>query len=284
MSDSDSKDAAVIDALAADFENRLEILSHLPCSSTRRITSLPTPILLCDAGYGVPREPRPRKEKILAMSRQLVNFLQWQEQQVPTKKEFATIQVVACQDESIKQALEERTLALLHEQIGDGNSASSSSSSPPPTALPQHVSFSCQSLEEACEELAEEVDEPVIYLSPDVSEALDATKRPPRYVVVGLLIDRRIQPHRSHNRAINLNLIAKRWPLDNCFQDISANEPLNVDCILEGMQQWWWNSDDISNSTGDSPSEHREAFMQAAAQAIQHHADRHPSRPVHKRT
>ena len=278
MPDSESKDTEVIDALAEDIQNRLQILSHPADSSSSSSSSSgipsprPTPILLCDAGYGVPRENRPRKEKILAMARQLVNFLQWQEQQEPTR-EYATIKIVACPDECVKEALEERTLALLQEETGGDT-----------TSIPQHVSFSCQSLEEVCQELSEKVDEPVVYLSPDVSETLDATKRPPRYVVVGLLIDRRIQPHRSHDRAINLNLIAKRWPLDNCFQDISANEPLNVDCILEGMQQWWWNSDDIGCSTGDSPLEHRETFMQAAAQAIQHHADRHPSRPVHKRT
>jgi hypothetical protein len=275
MTASDSNDDVVNNSLADDFQNRLEIAEGDGSPHTSSGIRPALPILICDAGYGVPREKRPRQEKILAIARQLANFLIWQ--QVQEKDYYAAIKVVACQDESLKQALEERTRSLL----GDGTSDAPS----PPILAIQHLSFSCQSLEETCRELSEETGDPVIYLSPDVSEALDPTMRPPRYVVIGLLIDRRIQPHRSQVRATDLNLISKRWPLDNCFREISAYEPLNVDCILEGMQQWWWNSDDVVvASKNDEPSVHRETFLQAAAQAIQHHAERHPSRPVHKRT
>lgn len=250
----------MVNALAENLKHRLDFANSAATSS-------PPPVLICDAGYGVPRESRPRKEKILAIARQLVNFLQWQKLQ---KDVPATIKVVACQDESLKQALEDRTRSLLHEDEGDEPS------------LPQHLSFSCQPLEDACHDLFDDASESVVYLSPDAGEAVDPTTKPPRFVVIGLLIDRRIQPHRSQERASALQLVAKRWPLDDCFQEISANEPLNVDCILEGMQQWWWNSDSIS--TSDDPAACRETFLQAATQAIQHHAERHPSRPVHKRS
>jgi len=261
-------------------------------------------MLLCDAGYGLPREGRPRKEKVLAMARQLVNFLTWQREASSTDVvgEFGTtppvarVQVVACANPSVRQALEERTLHLLGTK-----------------ELPHHVSFSCQSLEDACGILPGRCQSqallplPIVYLSPDAPESLDPTQVPPRVVIVGLLIDRRVQPHRSHERAKQLVLqpmameaaattepssspttttattvvvVAKRWPLEECFQDISANEPLNVDCIMEGMQQWWWNTDD-NDATSTAPRMCKENFVQAASQALQHHAERHPRRPIH---
>jgi hypothetical protein len=247
-------------------------------------------LIICDAGYGLPREARPRKEKILAIARQLVNFLEWQQGQqqqssigITNQESMAQIQVVSCSEESVRKALEERTLSLLGQ-----------------TELPSHVSFSCQSLEDSCQEYILKVnsksvesetekhekndatDETIVcYLSPDAKESLDPCQKPPRVVVVGLLIDRKVQPNRSHDRASKMNLVAKRWPLEDCFAEISANEPLNVDCILEGTQQWWWNNDRLQQNEGiEEANVQRETFVQAASQAIQHHAERHPSRPV----
>jgi len=283
MSNPVGDDTVIINALAEDIQNRLEISNDV----------IPTdddddgndddirPILICDAGYGVPRESRPRQEKILAIARQLANFISWQQQNLT--KEYAAIKVVACQDENLKEALKERTLFLLQGTTTTTTSHEDDQSLPNIT-IPLHLSFSCTTLEDTCREISMKGNEKsVIYLSPDAKESLDMTKRPPRYVVVGLLIDRRIQPYRSHERAKKVNILPKRWPLENCFQNISANEPLNVDCILEGMQQWWWNSDEISSTIID-PTIHRETFLQAAAQAIQHHAERHPSRPIHNRS
>lgn len=250
-------------------------------------------LIICDAGYGLPREARPRKEKILAIARQLVNFLEWQQADDQQEQCMAHVQVVACSEESVREALEERTLSLL----GGGNKK---------VELPRHVSFSCKSLEETCQEIlrvhggavpigADNEDDnkdaddehEIYYLSPDAKESLDPCEKPPRVVVVGLLIDRRIQPNRSHDRASKLKLVAKRWPLEDCFAGISANEPLNVDCILEGMQQWWWNNSQLEQKQRIIDEKvvardvRRETFMQAASQAIQHHAERHPARPVH---
>lgn len=123
----------------------------------------------------------------------------------------------------------------------------------------------------------------IMYLSPDASP-MKSSDAPPRVLVVGMLIDRRVQPNRSKDRASHVDLVAKRRRLEESFQGISANEPLNVDCIMEGMQQWWWNENDlIHRKDPESVTDHerKESFAQAASQAINHHAQCHPSRPVH---
>ena len=212
-------------------------------------------VLLCDAGYGLPRETRPRKEKILAIARQMVNFLEWQQQQQAASpgQQLAKIQVVGCNDEAMRKALKERTKELL------GTSA-----------LPTHVTFTCDALYEVCNEMEE-----AVYLSPDAPESMDPAQTPPNVVIVGLLIDRRVQPNRSQERATKLNMKSKRWPLEQCFAKIDRNEPLNVDTILEGMQQWWWNCAENSGVLG------KERFIEASADALERHARRHPSRPMH---
>jgi hypothetical protein len=243
-------------------------------------------ILLCDAGYGFPREKVPRKEKIYSIAGQLANFIQWQlscrQQKEKTsengdkderrrKKRFssnlAAVRVVGCPDETIRSTLETRILEKLSL-----------------SEIPDHVQISCDTMEQFFSSVFVVVDDDdgssgsqsqrPVYLSPDAEEALDPSDRPPNIVVVGMLIDRRVQPNRSKNRASNLGMVAKRWPLEDCFIDISAKEPLNVDCVLEGMQQWWWNCDETIHGG-------KECFMQAASQAIDHHAKRHPSRPLH---
>ena len=245
------------------------------------------PILLCDAGYGLPREGRPRKEKILAIARQLVNFLEWQiRQQNNHKMSMALVKVVACPDESTRISLLERTVELF----------SKASDSKTTVELPSHVTFSCQPLGELIGEMEHKtllesstLSSSVVYLSPDASDVLNPSDSPPDIVVVGLIIDRRIQPNKSQQRANALQISAKRWPLEDCCplnnEHIDTQEPLNVDCILEGMQQWWWNC----QTNADGVSQHqkgmltgKERFLQAANQALMHHVQRHPSRPIHK--
>ncbi|KAL3912109.1 MAG: hypothetical protein SGARI_001321 [Bacillariaceae sp.] len=202
---------------------------------------------------------------------------------------LATVRVVGCPDEKTRSALESKLLEKLDV-----------------SALPEHVTISCESLEEYLEKnqggssaiddgdsIGGNGDEPqstsctAVYLSPDADESLDPSKRPPLIAVVGLLIDRRVQPNRSKDRASKLdNIVAKRWPLEECFVEISAKEPLNVDCVLEGMQQWWWNCNKTSSLENDDDDNvfDKECFLQAASQAIEHHAKRHPSRPLHLST
>jgi hypothetical protein len=226
-----------------------ELASKLSLSISADTPRTQPPILICDAGYGLPREARPRKEKILAIANQLANFIKWQS--TCDIKPLALVKVVGCNDEASRSALKERTIEVLG------------------SILPNHVKFSCEPLEDHCSN-----GEEAVYLSPDAEESLDPAQSPPSVVVVGLIIDRRIQLNRSKDRALSLRIKAKRWPLEQCFAEIASNESLNVDCCLEGMQQWWWNCDKAEHVT-------RECFIQASAQAIERHAERHPSRILH---
>jgi hypothetical protein len=201
-------------------------------------------VLYCDAGYGFPKEARPRREKILAVAKQLVNFISWQGQQ-SDNDEFAEIVVLGCDEES-QVTVKERMEELLK---GD---------------LPENFSFSSQRLESL---------DGSVYLSPDAEEALDANVSPPDQVVVGLLIDRRVQLNRSKKRAITLRLSSARLPLENF--NVDNFEPLNVDTVLTAMQSWWWNCETSGPSS--------ECFLNSVEQAFEEHCRRHPSRPLHNR-
>ena len=193
-------------------------------------------VLLCDMGYGVPKEVRPRREKILAIARQLVNFVEFQCAQAhpPTP-----VRILDCPDDAIEEALCSRMKELLKADI------------------PDHVRFVRNTT------LSEFVD--AVYLSPDAPDVLSFDTAPPSQLVVGLLIDRRVQVDRSLQRAEKLGLRAARLPLDS-FTNLSPNEPLNVDCVLEGIQRWQWNTE---------PGE--DAFWKA----LRHHESRHPKRVQH---
>ena len=253
-------------------------------------------ILILDAGYGFPREKKVRKEKINAISSQLSNFLIWQTGKtgLATKEcQYAAVRVVGCPDENTSKLLESRTI----ENMKRAHSLSSALNLHD-NNLPSHVTITCETLEECLEDIDttraaacttttydENIGKPV-YLSPDANESLDPSGKPPKIAIVGLLIDRRVQPNRSRDRAKKIGIVARRWPLEDIFAEIDSREPLNVDCVLEGMQQWWWNwyqltaNNRNNDGTGDLLVK-RETFIQAASQAIEHHAKRHPSRPLH---
>ena len=292
------EDAEVEDELLARNLKALDIAplgdssSSSSSSSNTSSNADEKQILILDAGYGFPREKKVRKEKINAISSQLSNFLIWQTGLAATTTEcqYAAVQVVGCPDEKTKQILESRTI----ENMKRDSSLSSND-------LPSHVTFSCETLEQCLEGIStnrtagtstttstfsENVGDEPVYLSPDADESLNPSSKPPGIAIVGLLIDRRIQPNRSKDRAENTGIVARRWPLEECFAEIDSREPLNVDCILEGMQQWWWNWNQLTpaNSSNDVTVDikvKKETFIQAASQAIEHHAERHPNRPLH---
>jgi len=315
----------------------------------------PPPLrLICDLGYGLPKETRPRNEKIRAIARQLVNFLYWrhnttssrQEQQQQQRPPDAHIWIVlgssstkvkatasadanitttsSSNSSSIQQVLLERMEEVWYQLLADETSSCGDIAPTKETPFPDTmVSFTESSLEEFLGLQDEDLDpqhtnksiensdmneQPATdeetsktrsvsstcyYLSPDAAVALDPAAPPPQTVVIGLLIDRRrIQFHRSADRAQSLSIPSARWPLDCVDRRLHGNEPLNVDTVLEGMQQWHWNyyyndydsnvfSDDDNNADASSRTRRNDAFRQAATQAILHHQERHPERPWH---
>lgn len=250
------------------------------------------PIILCDAFYGFPTQKRPRNERVRAVSRQLTNFLQWRsDASEKNSNNYHSHVYVLGEDkdvESVKTRVDElgtQTRAsteeiIFHPDIGihqflDQQNDSSSSSS------------------------TQESREEVVYLSPDATYTLPTTCRPPRVVIVGMLIDRRITEDRSRRRAEeSLNIRAAKVPLDELgVKELSSCEPLNVDTVMELIQRWWWNCDkleqrlqEISNGSGNSEDLNTEkysrlykkCFFEAAAYAMRSQRDRHPNRTVHK--
>ena len=313
---------------------------------------------ICDLGYGLPNEVRPRKEKIYAIAKQLVTFLSWQSQQQQELSQYPvapiyiilgkTIQLpkvttsssssssssttndqdesnpnenavvvnatetTAADEQEEAKIIHETLLSRMHE-VWDQLAVTD-----PVLPFPENsLSFCYQPLHvflQTCDGVASQYtsdktqmrDYDTIYLSPDAIDILDVTKPPPKNIIIGLLIDRRtIQYNRSVLRAKEHQIHAVRWPIENVTgtngcrlpQMIHKNEPLNVDCVLEGMQQWHWNiiaqtiqpsqhdglsdiviGNDITNTT----MVFRQSFEMAAIQAIQHHIIRHPQRPLHK--
>lgn len=228
----------------------------------------PSPmLLLCDLGYGIPKETRPRKEKILAIAKQLVNFLSWQQHAAASSSPtlaVAHVVLVDCNDIQVQEALLERM-----KQVWQKEHSSETTMDFP---FPSNIYFAEQSLQEYVSE------QQVVYLSPDSDKILDTSGPPPQAIVVGMLIDRRIQVDRSRLRSNDLRIPSARWP---ALPGLDPKEPFNVDCILEGMQQWEWNYHQFTGAN-EGANDASACFQTAALQAFRHHQDRHPQRPTHK--
>jgi hypothetical protein len=238
------------------------------------------PLIVCDLGYGIPNEARPRKEKILAIARQVVNFLTWQLTETRGSSGYdygrqrrpATI-IVGCPDISIQSALLDRMQILWTQE---------QSREP----FPSHLGFSNRPITgQAAFSTSGPRPPSVLYLSPDSEHVLDAIQDPPDIIIVGLLIDRRVQLDRSKNRAAALSLPTARWPLEDVVVDMDHREPLNCDCILEGTQAWFWNVEHAhkqQQATSCPTKLDKHLLHDAIFQAIRRHVARHPERPRHK--
>jgi hypothetical protein len=302
--------------LCEDFSTKV----HFPSQIEERYTLR----FICDLGYGLPNESRPRKEKILAIVRQLANFLIWrqqqtEQQQLPLAHIFIVLGKSACKEGSAPSQggvnFENRELILTHEALLE-RMREIWAHQFIEVAFPDHiVSFVYEPLGEFLRctcgivtgnsggDYHDNRNHSVAYLSPDATTMLDVTRFPPNNIIIGLLIDRRsIQHNRSYMRARDVRVQSVRLPLDCAVSlSIHENEPLNVDCVLEGMQQWCWNifladrsvQHDTRTTASDveipSLARHntdslimKEAYESAVIQAIRHHCNRHPQRPLHK--
>ena len=108
------------------------------------------------------------------------------------------------------------------------------------------------------------------------------------HVVVGMLVDRKVQPNRSKSRAesiqINdeeqtMSIKPKQLPLNALnVSDFSQDEPLNIDTVMEMMERWWINA---KYRDGSSESKRILHFRDAAARSLLTHRQRHPNRTIH---
>ena len=89
------------------------------------------------------------------------------------------------------------------------------------------------------------------------------------------MIEKSDQTEVSGKQLATLGLPSARLALETF--NVDAYEPLNVDTVLLGMHQWWWNC-----QKGEEPF--RECFSGAIETTLQQHVARHPNRPLHKLT
>ena len=253
----------------------------------------PQSTIVCDAWYGLPTQKRPLRERVNAVARQLRNFEQ--SALLPSSRRTSQpseqsrgIRVVLVGKESDVNVIGERLEKLRKEA--------------------KEELLACKvelwpniSVEEACRNVnnntaldcGSEANRP-IYLSPDAEITLNPRKSPPRTVIVGMLIDRRVQPNRSNERAEMIEITAARLPMDELnVEGLETNEALNVDTVLEMIVCWWDKVDGLAAAcdTTDNNKQKKEAekeeemlrrcFVNAASAAMVSHEDRHPNRAIH---
>lgn len=265
------------------------------------------PIIICDAWYGFPSQKRPRKERINAVSRQLSNFIQWRSSSLSSKCSAKdTVQQNNCKvsllgSEGDVQAVHDRMdeLATINTQSTSTTCSNNEVEFQPNVAIHEFIN------EETKHNTNNKEDDTdtIVYLSPDASHTLSSTRPPPRIVIIGMLIDRRITTDRSRIRAEEtLKIKAVKLPLDELnTKELTSYEPLNVDTCMELMQRWWWNCDQLvllkkeqqeqkeqsnneDNNDDDEESRdimYRKCFIDAAAWAMKTQRERHPNRTVH---
>ena len=242
-------------------------------SSSRR------PILICDAWYGFPLQKRPRKERIYAVSKQLCNFLEWRRQSVSASSSDSSCRVSLLGNKDDVRAVHDRMneLSLADDKVivCNKNDAADVDFQPNVTI---HEFLHLERIDEDENE--------VVYLSPDAIHTLSCASPPPRIVIIGMLIDRRITANRSLIRAEEaLRLKAVKLPLDELnVIGLGCQEPLNVDTVMELMQRWHWNCDRMQkqqHDIDDSKALYRDCFLKAAAWAMKSQRERHPNRTLH---
>lgn len=214
----------------------------LPDFSTLMITSSPLNLLI-DVHYPFPLAPRPRKERVNALSKQIYNFLlshsQWSS--TCTLQIWGTEENVKLIETRLNKLIDnEPTLKtienLLTYNVGD-------------IIFPKHTPNESSPTSK-------------IYLSPDSPNPLTSL---PSSLIIGGLIDRTITPNRSLTRSSSHP--HAHLPLNKLnLEGLESDEPLNVDTCLE-MCALWKEYDD---------------FEKGGREAMERHEVRHPNRRIHK--
>jgi len=242
------------------------------CDNHQSTNNCQAPILLCDAWYGFPSQKRPRKERINAVSRQLSNFLEWRSSSSSTSDStMHNCRVSLLGSDGDVKAVKERMDEITNNHTDHKDV--------------DEIDFQSITIQKYIGK--QDTDEDVVYLSPDATDTLSCTSPPPRIVIIGMLIDRRITTDRSRKRSETLNIRSARLPLDELnVKELTNREPLNVDTVLELMQRWYYNCDQLKKkndgSSGKITSDmYRKCFVSAAAYAMKTQRERHPNRTVH---
>ena len=238
------------------------------------------PCLICDAWYGFPAQKRPRKERINAVSKQLTNFLQWRSRAAVSTSSsyecssYCHVSVLGSEDDI--QAVQNRMNELaVHAVSVDGEETASDNDI-------DDIEFQSNiTIHKFLENEGIDIENEVVYLSPNAHDTLSSSSPPPRIVIIGMLIDRKITTNRSLGQAKTLMLKAVKLPLDELnVRGLISEEPLNVDTIMELMQRWHWNFSKMSEEQHEYV-ERKKAFIDAAAWAMKSQRDRHPNRTIH---
>ena len=317
--------------------------------------------IICDAWYGFPTQKRPRKERILAVSKQIHNFNTWRAtrnanftNEKNAHAPISNVYVIGSVDDV--NSIRDRVQALNGVSDCDDNADSKDEETKVQvaTATATATATNCMfmpgmKLEDLSKELSKTIQVEVShsetgtgtgtetetgtgtetsskkfisYLSPDADIKLKASQIPPQIVIVGMLVDRKVQPNRSRKRAESLlahngnsngkqtartststfscsenpnvnggeeeqddetqmiPILPTQLPLDALnVQELSADEPLNIDTVMEILERWWQhshNEDRIGSET-----QRVRNFKDAAARALLTHRQRHPNRVVH---
>ena len=281
--------------LAQDVVEKLTIsTSTADGDGDRHEVAEPPSIIVCDAWYGLPTQKRPRRERVNAVARQLRNFEQSSLLQSTShsSEQSRGIRVVLVGKGPDVKVIGERLDKLREEDNCKGERKEELIACKVELWPNVSVEEACRIVNKYALDCGSEANRP-IYLSPDADKTLDPRKPPPRTVVVGMLIDRRVQPNRSNERANSIEITAARLPMDELnVEGLETNEALNVDTVLEMIVCWWDNVDGLAAACDNGNNKQkkevekqeemlRRCFVNAASAAMVSHEDRHPNRAIH---
>uniref|UniRef100_A0A7S2RSB4 SAM-dependent MTase TRM10-type domain-containing protein n=1 Tax=Eucampia antarctica TaxID=49252 RepID=A0A7S2RSB4_9STRA len=252
--------------------------------------------IICDAGYGFPRAKRPRRERIGAVSRQLYNYLIWKKQQSPPQQSSQPsivnnndvhLHMMGSMEDwkCIQDRIQELLLSTTTNNTGNNSTTDSINNNNNnnnnnnieylcPLAFPKMIQSNNNNNNNSNSRKKKKMR--VCYLSPDADNVLSLEDGPPDVVIVGMLVDRLTQLNRSKERSLDIdeNIYCARLPLHTIgASDLSSNEPLNIDTVLELITRWHW------NFVGGKKEE--TAFRMATLYAMATHRKRHPNRTLH---